>query len=237
MLNRWITFLLVAFLFVPFTGFAAFENGQIWNSVSNKSDLNSGLSRAFSADDVALRQLLNSAPKEHTGQSIEINLPMPNGQLARFEIFESSIMEAELAAKFPELKTYKVYGIDDLSASGRVDISPAGFRGMLQTSTGRVFIDPVAGLYRSKARQGNDFDGKFQCNAHRISPTAFSPDLIQNSDKARIAGSIKVYRMAMSATQEYVNAVGGTRASALAEFNTTINRVNQIYERDLGIRL
>jgi hypothetical protein len=234
MLNRWTKLLLAAFLFVPFTAFA---NAQIWNSVSNKGDLDSGLSRTFSADDTALRQLLNSAPRQHSGQSIEINLPMPDGQLARFELFESSIMEDGLADKFPELKSFKVYGIDDPSASGRIDISPSGLRGMLQTSKGRVFIDPVANFYRVKTRQRNDFNGSFQCSAHRQNSMASSPDILLKPVQSRIAGSLLVYRLALAATQEYVTAVTNAGRTAMAEFVTAINRVNQIYERDFGIQL
>ncbi|MCH8177438.1 MAG: hypothetical protein IIC09_04435, partial [Proteobacteria bacterium] len=57
-------------------------------------------------------------------------------------------------------------------------------------------------------------------------------------------GSLLEYRLAVSATQEYVlapkvntNGAGFELSDALAEINTAINRVNVIYERDLGIRL
>ena len=46
-----------------------------------------------------------------------------------------------------------------------------------------------------------------------------------------------MYRFAVSATFEYVTAAGGTLAATMAEITTAVNRVNQIYERDLGIRL
>jgi len=53
----------------------------------------------------------------------------------------------------------------------------------------------------------------------------------------RLAGNFLTYRLAVAATEEYVIAVGGTVAAAQAEIVTAINRVNEIYERDLGIRL
>ena len=55
---------------------------------------------------------------------------------------------------------------------------------------------------------------------------------------ARIAGSFLRYRLAVSATEEYVAAVGGgTVAGAQAAIVIAINRVNEIYQRDLGIQL
>src|SRR5690606_7940194 len=51
----------------------------------------------------------------------------------------------------------------------------------------------------------------------------------------------KKYRLALSCTYEYAVAVTGTtsptKSQVLAAMATTINRVNGIYERDLGITL
>jgi len=61
------------------------------------------------------------------------------------------------------------------------------------------------------------------------------PSFSRNDSAYRISGSLTSYRLAVSATSEYVTPVSGTLVSAMAEINTTINRVNQIYERDLGV--
>ena len=199
--------------------------------------------RSFLVDDFALRRLLAQVPPEHQGQSLEIDLPMPDGSLARYQIFESTIMEAGLAAKFPDIKSYRVQGLDHPGAAGRVDISSKGFRGMIDTPYGRLFIDPVqdqSSQYRSRVVDKSQYQGDFQCGVY---------DLPQNNQSAlretaqfspvssRIPGSMLAYRLAVSATPEYVTAVGGTEDAAMAEINTVINRVNQIFERDLGIRL
>jgi len=122
----------------------------IWQNI--KQEQGQGLARAkaatrgagyFNADDVALRNLLRQTPRDSSGDiSHQIQLPMPDGSLANFQIVESPIMQDGLAQKFPTIKTFKVFGIDDPYASGRVDITPRGFSGMLYTSQGRVFIDP-----------------------------------------------------------------------------------------------
>ncbi|MBT4449460.1 MAG: DUF5011 domain-containing protein, partial [Gammaproteobacteria bacterium] len=212
---------------------------QISNTVANRGAIDNRHEVFFSTDSLALRSLLNSAPQEFSADfSHIISLPLPDGSLSRFSIIESPIMAATLAAKFPELKTYKVFGLDDSGASGRVDISPNGFRAMLNTSHGRVTIDPVGGLYRVRSRSTSDNNTAFQCGATEsgVSET-ISPTIAQRSVAQRVSNNYLVYRLAVSATLEYVNAVGGTLDAAMAEITTAVNRVNQIYERDLGIRL
>ena len=197
----------------------------------------------FSSDEAALRRFLDQVPQQHSGQSLEIELPMPDGRLASYQISESSIMEPDLAARFPEIRSYEVRGIDYPGSFGRVDISHKGFRGMIDTPYGRIFIDPEqsrSGSYMSRSTKSHAKGSGFQCDLHELhdnqSPAInFSKRI--TTTRNRIPGSITAYRLAVSATLEYVNAVGGTLDDAMSEINTAINRVNQIYQRDLGIKL
>ncbi len=197
----------------------------------------------FIADAPALRDFLHQVPAETSGQSLEIKLPMPDGSLARYNIYESSIMETGLSAKFPEIKSYRVQGVDQPGSSGRVDISSKGFRGMVDTVYGRVFFgpDPVdSTLYQSRTSKGSSGSNSgFQCGVYDLETNQSSLRSFEHKSAVsyRISGSITAYRLAVSATPEYVTAVGGGLSNAMSEINTVINRVNQIYERDLGVRL
>lgn len=225
----------------------ASSQDNIWQNVNllAKSAGQVSSSHVFDANDQLLRTKLSRAPNEVRGISDIISLPMPDGSLAKFNIVESPSMEDGLADEFPQIKSYKVYGIDDPSASGRVDMSPNGFRGMLMTSQGRVFIDPInyaanASRYLSKFRttSSRGADQPFQCDVHRLpgnSSRVF--DFSRRIPAQRVSGSLTSYRIAVSATSEYVTKVGGTLEAAMSEINTAINRVNQIYESDLGVHL
>ena len=225
----------------------AFSQESIWQNVNlqAQSKGQASLIHLFDANDQLLRTQLSRAPNEVRGTSDTIHLPMPDGRLAKFSVVESSNMEDGLAEEFPQIKSYKVHGIDDPSASGRVDMSPNGFRGMLMTSRGRVFIDPINDIanpsrYLSKFRttSSRGADQPFQCDVHRLpgnSSRVF--DFSRRIPAQRVSGSLTSYRIAVSATSEYVTKVGGTLEAAMSEINTAINRVNQIYESDLGVHL
>ena len=158
------------------------------------------------------------------------------------------MMEPELAARFPDIKTYEVFGIDDPAGYGRIDISPGGFRAMIITSGGRVFIDPADASvgnnrrYMSRSNDSRQVGKAFQCSVNELDSNrqnrASSVD--QFGTASRISGSILNYRLAVAATNEYYLQVGGSPASvatAQAAIVTSINRVNVIFKRDLGIQL
>jgi hypothetical protein len=206
--------------------------------------------RQYQVDSQALRALLQrvSAIGGPGAQRI-INLPMPDGSLADFEIYESPVMAEELAQRYPEIKTYKVYGIDDPMASGRLTITPQGFHAMLHTSQGRLFIDPhqdkqLFDRYQARTQQSAAGTG-YSCGVDDFTmPAVAENQSMLRPAAARIAGSFLSYKLAVSATKEYVdrvynplNVVQTPVQQALSAIVTAINRVNVIYQRDLGIQL
>ncbi len=225
---------------------------QIWQDMTLEQARSRGAEPGisyFNADDVALRNMLGQVPHRSSGDfSHQIQLPMPDGNLAWFQIIESPIMEDGLARHYPDVKTFKVFGIDDEYASGRVDITARGFSGMLQTSGGRVFIDPdhsssQANFYSSKYRNSGQPGQPFSCGVHQLNQDREFSQNAESRAAQRIPGMLLEYRLAVSATEEYVAALYDHSSSDSAEDQaqdaivTAINRVNQIYERDLGIRL
>ncbi len=217
---------------------------ELWQAVDIEERGSGAASKIYRADDGALRASLARAPHESSGDdSVVIQLPQADGSLGRFSVVESPIMQPGLAADFPEIKTYKLRGIDDPSVTGRADISPRGFHAMLIGAQGRLFIDPKqAGpapvLYQARKTRSASTQG-FQCGVESFDPMHRSGNIGARQSAARMPGVLLEYRLAVSATEEYVDAVGdpGDTANAQAAIVTAINRVNEIYERDLGIRL
>jgi len=219
---------------------------NLWQDVEVNSSLNVAkksnalLERHLSSTNSVLRSKLLTAPMENSGWSETIELPLPNGDMQSFSIVESPIVEPGLAAKFPDNKSYKLQGIDDPTASGRADIGSKGFHAVIISASGRFFIDPEqAGAgdgYRSYSRTASYKSEPFSCSVESESVSK-SPNFSAEKNLNRADGNLRVYRLAMATTIEYVAAVGGDLTSAHDELIVLVNRVNAIYERDLGIRL
>jgi hypothetical protein len=178
-----------------------------------------------------------------------LSLPLPDGGFAQVTATPSEVLAPEIAAQHPDIQTWKVVGTDGKVISGVLDITPQGFHAMLDMANGdTLFIDPQANgttrQYRSFRKSANweTFQrSDWTCNgaAHSTLPS-FSPirpvDTAARTVAAKAGETLHTYRIAMAATGEYTAYHGG-QSEAYSSIVTTVNRINQIYERDLSIRL
>ena len=210
--------------------------------------------RTVAADLAALDALLAKAPMEGTAAAraakVVLSLPLPDGTFGRFQIVESPIMEPELAAKFPEIKTYLGQGLDDPTAVARMDRTPKGFHAMILSSAGTIYIDPY--------RPGDTKNYISYFKRDFVTKEVFQefPDVKEAlegvkeglglgtdrspSGAALLAPSgavLRTYRAAVVGQTEYTTFHGGTVNGAMAAIITTMNRVNGIYENEVAIRM
>ncbi|HEX8844156.1 MAG TPA: M12 family metallo-peptidase, partial [Pyrinomonadaceae bacterium] len=209
--------------------------------------------RSLRLNQAAWTALLRQAPMEFTEAAARsrtiMTLPMPNGTFARFRVEESPIMEPELAARFPEIKTYRGQGVDDPTATTRFDWTPKGLHAIVLSSQGTVLVEPdgkaETNAYISYYRRDlpEEVDA-FQCStAEDEEPLALAQTgrikALQPMTKMVVSGTtLSTYRLAVAATAEYTQIYGGgTVSGGLAAVTTTINLVNAVFERDVAIRL
>ena len=219
-------------------------------------------SRRVAIDYTQLKSTLAAANALTTGlaqkqlNAPRIDLPMPYGGMQTFNVVESSVMAAELAAKYPEIKTYKVVAVDDPTVTGVLDTGSKGFHAYLHTAEGEVFIDPVSVSTQQeyysyyKRDYASIVPREFSCGVKTQTVTESPVAEFKNADFVTVArtgsglnGFIS-YRLAVATTGEYSNSsyvTGSTspaqiKADALSEITTAITRINEIVERDLAIR-
>lgn len=203
--------------------------------------------RTLDLDVPGLQRVLAAAPKESQpdarSQAIRLALPLPNGRFGEFRVVESPIMQDELAAKFPQIRTYLAWGVSDPTATARMDLTPKGFRAQVLSADGTVFIDPyqnddtshyISYDKRDYLNPGNSF----QC-AVDDKPSIVPHGSASPGPAAALASgdTRRTYRLAVSASSSYTIALGGTVADAMAGIVSTVNRITGLYEREFSLRL
>ncbi|MCJ8320544.1 MAG: M12 family metallo-peptidase [Colwellia sp.] len=211
------------------------------NRLSNKPRLSTQNKRMSSstADIVQLSHVLLQ-----TEQAIVVSLPLPSGELADFKLSPSSIMPPELAERYPEIKTFSGYQLLAPENNGRFDITEHGFHGMFSYNNSTVFIEPqiqknntrYVSYYRNSI--GGDISGKIKLQSPKKIPIIAQRDLLKNfSAKKQFAEtSLILYRLAVSSSGEYSVFHGGSKSSVLSEIVTLVNRLNDVYQRDLSVK-
>ncbi|MFT3981117.1 MAG: M12 family metallo-peptidase [Ferruginibacter sp.] len=205
--------------------------------------------RTTQMDYEAIKSFLATVPDKSVmitnaqrAQAPVLILPMPDGSSARFRVWEASIQEPELQAKFPEIRTYTGQGIDDPFATIRFDLNPYfGFHGqILSAKTGSIYIDPYArgNIQYYQSYYKKDFFK--QTNFHCLTPD--EPSLLsRDGEPTTEAGpcrgtEMRTYRLAIACTGGYSQSVaGGAAAPTHAAVVTSANRVIQVYEVEVAI--
>lgn len=182
-----------------------------------------------------LANILAEAQAEGSEDTVYLDLPHPDGSRERFQVFVSPIMEPELAARYPEIRTFMVRSAEGPSR-GRVDFTPQGFHASISAPGSSWYIDP---WIPGEPDRVISYDGPNQRRQgmHKACTQRGESSYIQAGEQTSIEGGLLTYRCAIACTGEYAEFHGGTTVSALGAIVTALNRVNEIYERDLGIRM
>ncbi|MBP6038695.1 MAG: T9SS type A sorting domain-containing protein [Flavobacterium sp.] len=197
----------------------------------------------------ALRQVLYTASDRFAENrtSAVISLPNAEGKLERFRVYEASNFAPDLQAQFPEIRSYVGQGIDDKYARLRLSINPRGINTMIsRADKPSEYMEPystdgkVHVVYNSERVKGKI---PFTCS------TPVEQALMNNlTDRASSVsrsstGQLLNFRLAMSVTPEYTSfhhtllALADAKTSALAAINTTLTRVNGVFETDFAIHM
>jgi len=208
-----------------------------------------------------LKLQLLSAPNEKSTiinqSNCIIGIPAPSGEMQLFKVVEAPIMEAPLAAAYPDIKTYSIKGITDVYANGKLDVTEFGFHAMVRTINGDYFIDPYClkntedyiTYYTTdfiKPEQDKapevGIDGQMGGDKFQEKPSGSSAQNTALMPPAACVGTnLRTYRLAVACTGEYAVAATGsatpTKPQTLAKIVTSINRVTGVYETEASVRL
>jgi hypothetical protein len=206
---------------------------------------------AFQLNEDAFRNQLKSAPSEKTvaaGKStFIISVPVSSGKIERFKVVEAPVMEAGLAAKHPEIKTYAGQGIDEPSSTIRFDVTPEGFHGMILSGVrSTIYINPLDNATHTYMVFDRDHLSESKLKMQCLTEAAE----INNTDHKHLTekgfndGNLRTYRFAVACGGEFSkkiytasNTDAQKKAQVLSVLVTDLTRVDGIMEADFGVRL
>ncbi len=242
---------LLLVVFVLSVTFSFSQRNSAWKLFENNKTVTAQRIRKtpYSADQkllefnaVQFKQSLANVPQKSSGHAgIVVQLPNINGELEKFQVWESSNFEPTLQAQFPEIRAYVGKGITDPFAVLNFSLSPRGIQTMIfRANTGTEFIEP----YTKDSSVYVIFDSKTRIKG-RLPFNCSTEDLVVNQSLSNklvnttlsSAQSYKTMRLALSCTGEYGQYFGGTVSGALAAMNATMTRCNGVFEKDLAVKL
>jgi subtilisin-like proprotein convertase family protein len=248
-------------LLCALVGFGALNAQSLWLDVSTSAAPSAGERRivpekfrAMRLDINALQSVLATAPEAFTPsagtQTLPIvEVPTPDGKMSKFQILETPVMAPELQAKYPEIRCYTGRGMDDPSAKIKLDCTPFGFHAMVTSANGgSYFIDPMVHgntsfyvVYFKKDYLPAKENAAWTCQNIVPEGAAVLESGLSHEETASpdFQGDTQLrrYRLALACTGEYAAFHGGTKPLVLAAMNTTMNRVNGVYETDLAVTM
>jgi len=183
-----------------------------------------------------------------------IVFPNESGQPEKFSLREVGLLSSELSKDHPNIKTFVGVSLSRKNVHARWSISPLGVNAMIDSPEGHFFLQPDRSgdenkhlFYKRGGTLYDDFE-PLNClvTANKIVKKSRLQTKIKNKQVAKSSSdqTLKTYRIAVSATGEFTrywgdddDTNGTNKEDAYAKIISTINRINQVFQIDLGVQL
>ncbi|WP_052158188.1 zinc-dependent metalloprotease [Lacinutrix jangbogonensis] len=250
---------LLLLILIPIIGFSQGES--FWTSkkqdeLKNEKILEKNIeinsADYFSLDLQSLKNKLDQAPhrSSNTNSTIFVNFPTIEGKTKNYNVYNASILEENLANNNPEIQSYVGMSQDGSGDVIRFSTTIFGFHGAIYSIGNTYFIDPYSEdlknyVFYAKKNVRSKID-RLGCEVIEVLENKNEDTSIFN--KNADDGTLRIFRLALSCTQEYanyhINAAGQSaasdavkRATVLAAMNVTMTRVNGLFERDMALTM
>lgn len=241
---------ILAFLFVQFL-VTDIQAQNFWREVEElemtqrdfpKSDLPDFPMEIYALEFNEIKEYLVNTPEEFSGlQGKKLSIPVSDKGIVEFDVFTTTVMEKELADKYPQIRSF--VGKDAKGNVAHMGYDTRGFYANMivdgETYVVESYNNSNTSIYSTFKK--NDFPTDlwetFSCDNqdHDHENDFISERLQSRSDNAPV--DLKTYRIAIAATTQYASRFGGTIEGVIEEMNRLVNRVNLIFRNDLAATL
>ncbi len=192
---------------------------------------------------------------ENPDEGMIITLPMPNGSMRDFKVWHNPMLPAELSQKYPDIRTFTAYALDDVTVTAKLDFTLYGFSAMIFDGENTAFIDPYDnyhdGFYmvHYKRDETRDMNQRMRCEVHTAADDLPGGEQMVTANTglpalaARTSNGYqkRTYRLALACSNQYAQAATGlsspTIAQVLSKMTTSMNRVNGVYNREFSVQM
>ena len=245
--------LTIIFCSIVMTGFTqSFYWEKIKNTPSEKTSILKNFDKnkyqLFSLNLDNFKILLADVPsRKNIGSSpmVVINFPDKKGNMERFQVSETSTLAPEIAIKYPNIKTYIGFSLDNPGGRIRFSVTPQGLKTMsTYPNKPALFTVPLnkgdESLYITYDRSMRiDSKKDFECLTENENVPIKEIISFNRDANDQI---LRTLRIAISTTGEYTNfwddgddTNGDAQEDALAALVSTLNRTNEVFEVDMAI--
>lgn len=195
---------------------------------------------------------LAKAPQRFSNdESLVLKFPTAEGKLVDYVIQEASVMDPVLQAKYPNLRSYLGYEKGNSGNSIRFSVSPYDGVNVMYFNAGKTAYldaytqDKSTYMVYNREDLGASLEGFICGYKNPNDEIAFSDPAPQSLVQD---GQFRKYRLALSSTMEYsryhinraslsTGTIAQKKEAVLAAMNTTMTRVNGVYEKTISLTM
>ena len=206
--------------------------------------------RSVRLDDALIRTKINRIHDPNNKESDQFFFPNEKGELEPFSLVSIPVFANKNGLDHPSIRAYRGKSTEREDVSVRITVTPLGLSGTMRTPSGFLFFQPNKGsmssyVFYQRKDIVSDQERSLFCTTENnfAKGESFTP-IKGEPTKNRLSGSLKTYRIAVATSGEYTqfwgdddDSNGNNTQDALAAVANTVNRMNEIFEVDLGVRL
>ncbi len=196
----------------------------------------------------ALKTKLSNAPlrtASYSRSSVVVTFPTFDGKLEQFRVVEAPLLSPKMSAKYPNIKTYLGFSMDNSGARIRFSVTPQGVQTMTSyPNKPTLFTVPTT---KGNTTEYITYDRGVRIVSKKDFECLTENEIIPLKELENVSRDandqiLRTFRIAISTDGEYTqhwddgNAGNGdAQDDALAQVVSTLNRNNEVFEVDMAI--
>lgn len=189
----------------------------------------------YTLDKKAFADALNVTKNLTDKRDFSVQIPDGEGSIETYRVQKTQVLSEALAKKYPDIKTFVGVSVKNPLKTIRFTWSPFGLNAIMENNFEYFFIESIDNegvnykVYRRNSSEGEPF----KCKTIEEKKT-------ENKNLTRKASyqtdnQVRTFKIAIATTRQFTQYFGG-KSQTFVQVVNTINRVNQVYGRQLAIQ-